>query len=726
MHKFILNDFEKNQPKTTNRSLRWSMICLLLLISVSLVLNAQTYCTPSFPQGAQYPNGFGVIYNFSTANAVVDINNQTQQGPNGYQDFSATHQAQVTQGSSFDIIVSVNTGSGCSVSVWIDWNNDGVFSTSEQVIAAMGVKGPPGNAVNLPAVETINVPTNQTPGTYRIRAMSRFGAASPPPTDPCLEETSSLGDSEDYSVIVLSDAPSCPPVTNILKSNETISSVDIAWTIGGTETSWDVQWGTDNFNPETNTGTLVGSGTASMPNYSITDLNVDTNYQIFVRADCDSENSTWRTTSYLTSYCSSTSLWNLTGITSFTTTGGINNISNNTGVASNGYNNFTDMVVSSYPEGSIDFELYSTEVNGLAIGIWVDWNNNGIFEDEEKAYASPDYINSAEGTITVPAGQSLGDFRMRVRVDFVGVEISPGVVVVLPCDEIVFGETEDYTFRVVQPSACSSVTTLNTSDVTTTSVTVSWTAGGTETLWNVEYGVAGFSQGSGITVNGVTNPYIITGLTTGTLYDVYVQADCGSGNESTWEMTSFTTDGIFTCPSPLTPGTVTATPDSGSAGSTFDVTATGYDTGADITYTWERSEDNGTNWDVVGTANNPIYSDLIGEPAPASGMVDYRLTVSCSGNSESSASATFTVTVSRVDFDLYSFSYYPNPVNDVLHFSSNATIENVIVSNMLGQQVNANLSSDKTSLDLSNLSNGNYFVKVTIEGVSKTIKVVKH
>jgi len=44
---------------------------------------------------------------------------------------------------------------------------------------------------------------------------------------------------------------------------------------------------------------------------------------------------------------------------------------------------------------------------------------------------------------------------------------------------------------------------------------------------------------------------------------------------------------------------------------------------------------------------------------------------------------------------------------------------------MLGQKVKANLSSDKTNLDMSNLPSGNYLVKVTIEGVSKTIKVVK-
>jgi len=90
------------------------------------------------------------------------------------------------------------------------------------------------------------------------------------------------------------------------------------------------------------------------------------------------------------------------------------------------------------------------------------------------------------------------------------------------------------------------------------------------------------------------------------------------------------------------------------------------------------------------------------------------------GNCQSDFLAiTVTLTVNVSDFDVFGFSYYPNPVNDILHFSSNTTIENVTISNMLGQEVKANLSSDKTSVDLSNLPSGNYFVKVTIEGVAK-------
>jgi len=87
---------------------------------------------------------------------------------------------------------------------------------------------------------------------------------------------------------------------------------------------------------------------------------------------------------------------------------------------------------------------------------------------------------------------------------------------------------------------------------------------------------------------------------------------------------------------------------------------------------------------------------------------------------------TVTMVVSRSEFDIYGFSYHPNPVNDVLYFSSNSKIEKVVISNMLGQEVKTNLSSDKTSMDVSNLPSGNYFVKVTIEGVSKIIKIIKN
>jgi len=79
----------------------------------------------------------------------------------------------------------------------------------------------------------------------------------------------------------------------------------------------------------------------------------------------------------------------------------------------------------------------------------------------------------------------------------------------------------------------------------------------------------------------------------------------------------------------------------------------------------------------------------------------------------------------KPSFSQSNIKIYPNPVNDILHFSSNSKIEKVVISNILGQQISANLNSDNTTLDMSKLPSGNYFVKITIEGISKTIKIIK-
>ena len=56
-------------------------------------------------------------------------------------------------------------------------------------------------------------------------------------------------------------------------------------------------------------------------------------------------------------------------------------------------------------------------------------------------------------------------------------------------------------------------------------------------MWNIEYGAAGYTQGSaaGTQVSGVTaTTDTVHGLALGTVYDFYVQADCGGGDASDW------------------------------------------------------------------------------------------------------------------------------------------------------------------------------------------------
>ena len=59
-------------------------------------------------------------------------------------------------------------------------------------------------------------------------------------------------------------------------------------------------------------------------------------------------------------------------------------------------------------------------------------------------------------------------------------------------------------------SSCFIPSTLTTTNITSSSANLGWTANGTETTWNIEYGLAGFAAGNGTIVSVTTNPYVLT------------------------------------------------------------------------------------------------------------------------------------------------------------------------------------------------------------------------
>ena len=74
---------------------------------------------------------------------------------------------------------------------------------------------------------------------------------------------------------------------------------------------------------------------------------------------------------------------------------------------------------------------------------------------------------------------------------------------------------------------------LSVDNVSPNSVTLSWTEMGTAYNWIVEYDSAGFTPGTGSTVQVQNTPSTtVTGLQPDTRYDFYVMADCGGGDVS--------------------------------------------------------------------------------------------------------------------------------------------------------------------------------------------------
>lgn len=132
----------------------------------------------------------------------------------------------------------------------------------------------------------------------------------------------------------------------------------------------------------------------------------------------------------------------------------------------------------------------------------------------------------------------------------------------------------------------------------------------------------------------------------------------------------------------------------------------------DATYTW--SVTNGT-----GTASIDANGLLT---AITNGAVEVIATAN--DGSGVTGSATITISNQSVGIEENTVAFYltPNPTNGIVMIQSDYKVEFVQVLNTLGQEV---ISTKQTSFDLSNLTNGVYFVTVNANGKLSTQKLIK-
>jgi len=506
MTHFIFKYF-KNQPKTTNSLLKLSAICLLFLTLTAMSVKAQTdYCVPSTTNSTNY-----WTYNFSTTNAFKNVSSSASEFPaGGYENLSDTHIITHSAGFSFDflhIISKIDTKN--SLKIWIDWNNDFEFEDSEEVYF--------GYTSTYPYIQTgtITIPADKPIGNYRMRLRCIY---SDKPLTAC--ESQSYGAATDFTLSVI-DPPTCLPITNLATANITFTSVDVSWDSQGTETSWNIEWGITGFSP--GTGNEIGSQTVNLPNVSITGLTAETNYDVYIRADCgNSDFSFWQSISLFSGYCVANSI-----------------NSNTSSFPNQGYKNASTTHTITHSAGSsFDFShSYSNLTSSNAIRIWVDWNNDFEFEESEEVFFGykTGFPTFQTGTITIPTNTSIGNYRMRLR------STNKNKPDLNACGLRQFGSTTDFTLSVIAPPSCLPVTNLATANITFTSVDVSWESQGTETSWIVEWGIQGFTPGTGAEIGAqtISSPNIsINGLTAETNYDVYVRADCENSDFSIWRSIS--------------------------------------------------------------------------------------------------------------------------------------------------------------------------------------------
>src|SRR5690554_2680204 len=339
------------------------------------------------------------------------------------------------------------------------------------------------------------------------------------------------GLSDTLGPINFTTQPTCLAPTGLMATVNSSTTADLGWTENGSATEWQVQYGPAGF--------TLGSGnieSATANPHPITGLTGNTDYEFYVRSVCSiGDSSAWAGPfAFDTKYCGVSTTYTGDYITSIVSSNAEADVSYTaTSQPAGSYSDQTAQTFEAYEGQVINFVTGYTG-GSQTIKVWVDWNNNLDFEAAEMMVDT--YGSTPQSyTLTVPTGTPLGDYRVRTRARWSTTAFGP-------CGEESYGSTIDFKLTIVAVPTCLKPSDVVVSNITTTSADVAWTNNNASTTWNIEYGPVGFTPGSGTTVNGVTNPYTITGLSDTTSYEVRVQSDCGSGDLSSWVNQQFTTE----------------------------------------------------------------------------------------------------------------------------------------------------------------------------------------
>ena len=204
----------------------------------------------------------------------ANVNNPSLDGIDGYVDYSCENQAFVEAGTNYALRVYTGPTNSQDTRAWIDYNNDGVFSTNEKVMEKIN-QFDPVSIVQIPSNIAVNTP-------IRLRISSDEVGNNNGPTG-----NVSRGQVEDYAIIVAT----CPDPSNIIIGQISNSSVELNWLSGGSEDSWNVRYGPEGFGIFSGLGVTVNN--IFVNNFFVTGLDESTSYDFYVQSICTGNNSNW-------------------------------------------------------------------------------------------------------------------------------------------------------------------------------------------------------------------------------------------------------------------------------------------------------------------------------------------------------------------------------------------------------------------------------------------------
>ncbi|MFD1017125.1 GEVED domain-containing protein [Winogradskyella rapida] len=368
-----------------------------------------------------------------------------------------------------------------------------------------------------------------------------FPAIYAPTSDGYLDLTLSQsysGSDADWSniVVTLFESPTCVIPTGMATTLVTTTSIDLEWSAGFSETTWNLEYKTENFVPGTGDAdnTIVVTGT---PEASLTGLTEYTNYFIYYQADCGTEDGTSEWVgpfTTLTGYCES--------VPSSNDYTGISQIELGEETLTSGgdltYEDFTATTVDVQAQVTANLQITFATYFSYYTNVWIDLNNDLSFDNETELFFQGESETATTYTLNasflVP-DVPLGVYNMRIGTADSG-QATPN-----PCYSGSYGVTIDARINITAAPTCIPPSALTATEITSESAELSWDQVGTVSQWNVEVVESGVTPTGTPTATNISNPYTATGLTGLTTYDYYVQANCGTELSSWAGPFSFTT-----------------------------------------------------------------------------------------------------------------------------------------------------------------------------------------
>jgi gliding motility-associated-like protein len=366
--------------------------------------------------------------------------------------------------------------------------------------------------------------------------------------------------------------PTCPVVTNIAVANITDTSAEISWNAGGSETEWEVVV------QPVGTGVPTGNGTSTTTNpYTASPLSSSTAYEVYVRAVCSTTDfSNWEGpiefTTENTPPPPPVGVTCGTGSSSFIYTAEFDTFDGWTGdITNTNQDGFWEI-----PGASGSFGTGPD--NAFSGANYMNYESSGGVTNTASAVSPAIDLSAASdgaelsfymhafgadmGTLNVGVANSpsgpfttlftwIGEFQTSGAQDWVPIGINLdaylGQTIYIEFSHTGTGGFEgDMSIDFMRVETCGTFciapSSLNASNITATSADISWIGNNGETSWEYVIQPAGTGVPTGPGTMVTTNAVSETTLSPSTDYEVYVLANCTSGNSSWAGPLNFTTD----------------------------------------------------------------------------------------------------------------------------------------------------------------------------------------